>query len=432
MPYENTRCQNLSGKRTRAAIAAFVMATIALSAGTGSAFDGEEDVQRFYGKAEFERDWIPPASVSLFDGQEPPASPSIWDGLGPLYNETRCSSCHLGPALAGRFVPSGADGLSPIGLVVRLGDGEGKPDPYFGAQIQTRAIEGVMPEAQVRVTMPHGPDEPYELALDLLRGELDAATLHAAIAAPALIGRGEIGRVDPEAIEALAVAQSERDDGIAGKVRRVPTSRGPAVGLFGYKAEHPTLLHQISYSYAVEMGISNALHMSDYGDCTPAQTDCMNAPVGDHARRSGVEITDREIETVVAYLSGLLAPAQTDPDHAINDDFSALGCALCHVPTLPSKDGNPVVLYSDLLLHDLGPDFDNGIGAPGVAPSQWRTAPLLALSPYSGRRYLHDGRAVSVDAAIRAHGGEAMASRRGYEQLDAASRARLIAFLEGL
>ena len=49
-----------------------------------------------------------------------------------------------------------------------------------------------------------------------------------------------------------------------------------------------------------------------------------------------------------------------------------------------------------------------------------------------GRRYLHDGRAATLDAAIRAHGGEAAAARSRYEALPDADKQALVAFLEGL
>jgi CxxC motif-containing protein (DUF1111 family) len=54
------------------------------------------------------------------------------------------------------------------------------------------------------------------------------------------------------------------------------------------------------------------------------------------------------------------------------------------------------------------------------------------MRPGGGRRYLHDGRAATVDAAIRAHGGEANSSRTRYEALAEADRAALIQFVESL
>jgi CxxC motif-containing protein (DUF1111 family) len=64
-------------------------------------------------------------------------------------------------------------------------------------------------------------------------------------------------------------------------------------------------------------------------------------------------------------------------------------------------------------------------------PGEWRTAPLVGLGR-AGRRLLHDGRAATVDQAVRWHDGEALASRQRYEALDAPLRRSLISYLEGL
>jgi CxxC motif-containing protein (DUF1111 family) len=72
------------------------------------------------------------------------------------------------------------------------------------------------------------------------------------------------------------------------------------------------------------------------------------------------------------------------------------------------------------------------MGEPGVASAEWRTAPLMAMAPGGGRRYLHDGRAATLDQAIRAHGGEAAEARSRYAQLDQLERRALLAFLEDL
>jgi CxxC motif-containing protein (DUF1111 family) len=46
--------------------------------------------------------------------------------------------------------------------------------------------------------------------------------------------------------------------------------------------------------------------------------------------------------------------------------------------------------------------------------------------------YLHDGRARSIDEAIRWHGGEAEVSKLAYEGLPNADRADLLDFLDSL
>jgi hypothetical protein len=61
---------------------------------------------------------------------------------------------------------------------------------------------------------------------------------------------------------------------------------------------------------------------------------------------------------------------------------------------------------------------------------EWRTPPLWGVR--DSAPYLHDGRAVSLDDAIRMHGGEAAASARRYRSLGTLNRDRVIAFLSTL
>jgi CxxC motif-containing protein (DUF1111 family) len=92
--------------------------------------------------------------------------------------------------------------------------------------------------------------------------------------------------------------------------------------------------------------------------------------------------------------------------------------------------------FTDLLLHDLGPELADERPDHDASGSEWRTAPLwgIGLVPTVNRhdRYLHDGRARGVEEAILWHGGEAERSRDAYRALPAVDRARLVRFLEAL
>ena len=85
-------------------------------------------------------------------------------------------------------------------------------------------------------------------------------------------------------------------------------------------------------------------------------------------------------------------------------------------------------LFSDLLLHDVG--TGDGIEQAAAAADEIRTPALWGLR--FRRPLLHDGSAATVDAAIRRHGGEAELARRGFETLNDADRAALLAFLKSL
>ena len=116
----------------------------------------------------------------------------------------------------------------------------------------------------------------------------------------------------------------------------------------------------------------------------------------------------------------MLAPPVPAPDtpSIVNGraQFSKIGCALCHTPTLttgqmiasgsvtsPSAvlSNQKVNLYSDLLLHHMGEGLADGISQGAAGPDEFRSAPLWGI----GQRifFLHDGRTSNLVEAIRAH-----------------------------
>src|SRR5207249_20527 len=129
--------------------------------------------------------------------------------------------------------------------------------------------------------------------------------------------------------------------------------------------------------------------------------------------------------------------SRADPDDRHGSDlFSQIGCAACHVPTLrtgPSPiaalSNKQFAAYSDLLLHDMGPDLaDICLGL--ATPAEFRTEPLIALR--FATHFLHDGRATTLDQALAQHGGEAAGARDRFKALSPADSAALIMFLKSL
>lgn len=109
--------------------------------------------------------------------------------------------------------------------------------------------------------------------------------------------------------------------------------------------------------------------------------------------------------------------------------FDSVGCAKCHVPSLAAGERR-VILYSDLLLHDMGPALDDKIVQGDATGRDWRTAPLIGLGLRT--RYLHDGRATTLRDAIVAHGGEGEIVRDRFFRLDADEQAAVFRFLDSL
>jgi uncharacterized integral membrane protein (TIGR00698 family) len=109
--------------------------------------------------------------------------------------------------------------------------------------------------------------------------------------------------------------------------------------------------------------------------------------------------------------------------------FISVGCAKCHVPVLQGRNG-PVTVYSDLLLHQMGPALDDKIMQGTALGTEWRTTPLIGISNRS--RYLHDGRAKTIREAIHAHGGEAEIVQRRFFSLPPHDQKTLMDFVAAL
>jgi CxxC motif-containing protein (DUF1111 family) len=194
------------------------------------------------------------------------------------------------------------------------------------------------------------------------------------------------------------------------------------VGRFGWKADTVSLEQFVGEAFRNELGITNPLAPVDLG---PPSAGCGGRP------SNTLEDDGTAVRAVTAYIASLPPPpSKVGLQHRAGQLlFSTTGCAACHTPTL-SANGIDVPLYSDLLLHDIGPAMDDRVVQGEATGKDWRTAPLWGLSIRG--RFLHDGRASNVRYAILAHDGDAAAAARAFRQLDWPEQAALIAFLLAL
>src|SRR5690606_3431501 len=233
-----------------------------------------------------------------------------------------------------------------------------------------------------------------------------------------------LARADPE----------DRDgDGISGRPGRDAHGR---FARFGKKADHATLRDFVETAAHLEMGLTTPAHPHESlaGLTLPPDADPAPDPELDETRVA--LLTD--FVRILGPLSRLVGETAEDSAAIRRGEqlFAATGCTGCHVPAM-TTGRNPVAaldrkripIYSDLLLHDMGPELAN-VCAPAATPTELRTEPLVGL----GRRvrYLHDGRTRSLHEAIRLHGGEAATARDRYLGLDELDRNMLVRFLRSL
>jgi CxxC motif-containing protein (DUF1111 family) len=193
------------------------------------------------------------------------------------------------------------------------------------------------------------------------------------------------------------------------------------VGRFGWKAERATLEGNVAQALRNEHGITSPLAPFDL---LPARLEGAPRCVGESATLKD----DGSMVSALRAFIGALGPpaAASDPPPAGAALFEAIGCASCHQPALQVGD-QVIPLYSDLLLHDLGTDLDDSVVQGEARGRDWRTAPLWGLG--SRTRFLHDGRARSIPAAILTHGGEAQAAVQQFRALPPEDRGVLLEFL---
>lgn len=339
---------------------------------------------------------------------------SAANGLGPIFNNVSCLSCHSGD---GRGVLSNALTRFSIGSDPALALG--------GPQIQDKAIAGA-------------------------EAELLPAGVHSSVRLPPpVFGAGLIEAIPEAAILANVDSLDANGDGISGRPNWVTPAvwvpagepgagPGPRVGRFSRKAQVSTIFQQTTEAYHQDMGLTSPfLSVENTNPLASRSTESAD-------RVADPELPAATVRAVVGYLRMLAAPAPgADTPARLRGRvmFDSIGCSGCHVPSfqtglspVPSLANKPVVLYSDLLLHDMGDALADHRPDASATGREWRTAPLwgLRLMPrfLNGQALLlHDGRAHSLEDALLAHGGEAQGSRDRLAALNAADRAALLDFV---
>lgn len=403
-----------------------------------------------------------------------PASTKASDGLGPLFNAKSCQLCHIkdGRGHPPRSNWPDSDALS---MVLRLsipGDArtgehardnltaDARPEPVYGTQLQDLAIQGHRAEGKIHVTY-------SELEIILADGErvslrrptysithLGYGPLHPETQvspriAPPMIGLGLLEAVPGEAILKHADPDDADGDGISGRPNWVHEDGIARLGRFGWKAGNATLAQQTAEAFANDIGVSSPLLDKPSGDCTAAQSFCLDAPNGNTPAYGGAEINQDMFDLVVFYSQNLAVPARRDPRSPAllrgKALFTEIGCAACHVPSFTTGANPPggrhlghqtIWPYTDLLLHDMGDGLADNRPEREANGREWRTPPLWGIGlteRVNGHTFLlHDGRARNVLEAILWHGGEAERARHRFTELTKADRDALIAFVNSL
>lgn len=340
------------------------------------------------------------------------------EGLGPVFIRASCSGCHAedgrGPGSVRKMVMIGPDG-APLADQSELNYGH-----TVRPQTARKGDRGIEP-----------PDNTSGMLITVRTP-------------PAVFGRGFMEAVDDDEIQRVEAEQADRDDGVSGRINWVTyaSQHNPdsdfdthqpgdtLIGRFGLKARIGTLDDFAADAFQGDMGITSDL-----------RPDELPNPDGTDDDKPGVDISADVVNSVADYMRVLRIPDRKNQgDQAGAKLFEQTQCNVCHVPTLHTRADYPIAqiadqdapIYTDLLLHDMGPEFADGLQDYSANSSEWRTAPLIGLRFFT--YYLHDGRASSVEEAIELHGGdgsEAKPSVDLFRALDDDSRTELLNFVSG-
>ena len=238
--------------------------------------------------------------------------------------------------------------------------------------------------------------------------------------APQLIGLGLLDAVPDSTLQQFAAQNGGR----------------MGDGRYGWKASAPEIEDQVVKALANDMGVKDA------------PTEQILA-LGTYIRALGVPIRRHPDAQAAQQVNvALRAPDSktiTDSDVLAGESaFNSAGCNSCHIPEMQTGNDSPypqfhnitIRPFTDMLLHDMGPELCAASGEGSAGPCEWRTAPLwgtrLQERVTGHATFLHDGRATTRDQAIRAHGGNAQAAKDAYVNMSSAERNNLILYLRTL
>ncbi len=406
---------------------------------------------------------------------------------GPRFQQPSCIACHTGD---GKSTPAQTGALDTMVALTGDTDASGNvvPDARFGGHLEQGLItdggktfdgrQAVLSIASYKTTTGTYPDgtayslQTPQYALADTTGKALAMPAHLSVrTAPHLVGMGLLEAVPEASLQALANASKTDADGAVGKLQIVTDLKNPAlkrVGRFGWRATAATVEQQTAAALNGDIGVTTSILPTRLCGLAAgaAGADCRAAD------KTQQPLADSDLDLLVHYLSTLAVPparhfageqplavtgptivaqtpAQTQAQIAAENAmqarvatgknlFAQLRCTACHVPALVTGTahrlaelrGQTIAPYSDLLLHDMGPDLADTFPQGNATAQEWRTAPLWGLgllaSINPNVRYLHDGRARTIEEAILWHGGQAAAARDRFKALSADDRQKVI------
>jgi CxxC motif-containing protein (DUF1111 family) len=381
----------------------FIIITVYCSASRCSLTAVAQDVSRDrileIGRTMFEREWKP--------GE--PASPG-GDGLGPNFNDVSCVACHnLGGVGGAGPVEKNIDILSlphkmrvlnnvQLRHLAELHPGFLLDDGEINTTIVLHRFS-VKPDYELRrarITGEASHKTPHGVVRILMQRQLSEAPLKPVAAAgfqlvrsqrnsTALFGAALIDAIPDRVLHQLAKQQARLHPEISGRV--AVTDSG--AGHFGWRGVTRRLRDFVLEACGNECGLR-----------VPGVDQAM-VPETPEYQPAGFDMSQQQSEAMIAFVASLPRPYQVpprDPPHAAViaegfESFRKIGCIVCHV----QNPGGVPDVFSDLLLHDMGP----GLADPAPAKPERVTAQqAVNIAVATGQAIPQEVRSVSGKRAV--------------------------------
>jgi CxxC motif-containing protein (DUF1111 family) len=390
---------------------------------------------------------LTPAQLSLFCAglKEFRTADEVKDGLGPTMNFNSCVGCHAYPAAGGssppppnpqwafgksyppgtNHTPSFITQDGPVREARFIRNADGTPDGGVHALF---TITGLTGASGCSLKQPDfdkefkGINKPGNNVIFRIPTPVFGAGLMEQIEDQTLVrnledsGRKAYRGVARMAAGRLNVIRAGHAHGTENR-----NGNDGTIARFGWKAQNKSLLVFSGEAYNVEMGISNELFQTERNEQPECQFHTVPNDVTNPEKLAAASADDRldalsDVEKFAAFMRFLAppTPAADKPGGAASikrgrDTFGDIGCDFCHTPelrtaaksTVAALADKPVRLWSDLALHQMGPNLADSISQGQAGPGEFRTAPLWGLGQRT--HFLHDGRTGNLVDAIEEH-----------------------------
>lgn len=392
------------------------------------------------GKVLFEHDFVPE------------------EGLGPVFNGRSCFECHGKPVAVGLegqdLTKTGVVRIGAISPATPLSSNLSKAKQLVDSFSFSGLITKGGPSLERRsVTLEFPSRYPSGCVVEVGVVPLGAQFISLRHAGP-LLGLGLIEAIDDETIMRNMMRQAKHTPELVGRTNPAadPLTLTTNVGRFGWKAQNSNLLLATAEVLNNEIGITTFIQNTPRsGSGIVDFPECIAFYLPPEPNDEG-----KKLVLLTAFQALLAPPAPltlTKEGSRGKAIFKQLQCAVCHTPELPTAavvyipnpgspfpalhymevkalESQPVRLYSDLLLHDMGAKLADGIVQSTARGGEWRTTPLWGIR--FKKFFLHNGSAKTVEQAILAHGGQALNVKTAYESLPHKDKKAVLEFLSSL